>query len=185
MAILPILSFPDPRLRTKARAIDGVTDEIRQLAADMLATMYAAPGIGLAASQVDRHIQLIVMDLSESQNEPQVFVNPKITPLTTDTKRYDEGCLSVPDAYEGVERIARVRIEAFDLDGREIVIDADDLLAVCIQHEIDHLNGVLFVDHISALKRKRIRDSLVKAEREKKRDQAAATNKPKSPSSAK
>jgi len=169
MATLPILSFPDPRLRTHAKPIGKITDEIRTLAADMLETMYAAPGVGLAASQVDRHIELIVMDISEEKNQPRVFINPKITPIGTDTAPYEEGCLSVPEIYDKVERPSHVRIDALDLDGKAFSLDAEGLLAVCIQHEMDHLNGKLFVDYLSPLKRQRIKDKLVKREREKVR----------------
>jgi len=169
MAVLPILKFPDPRLRTIAQPVKQVDAAIRQLAADMLDTMYAAPGIGLAASQVDQHIHLIVMDLSEDKTQPLVFVNPKITALTTDTAPYEEGCLSVPEVYDRVERPAQVRIDALDLDGKPFSIDADGLLAVCIQHEMDHLDGKLFVDYLSPLKRQRIRDKMSKRERQKVR----------------
>jgi peptide deformylase len=169
MAILTILSFPDPRLRTRAKPIDTVTDSIRTLASDMLETMYAAPGIGLAASQVDRHIELIVMDISEEKNQPMIFINPKVTPLGTETTPYQEGCLSVPEVFDSVERPARVRIEALNLSGQSISMEADGLLAVCIQHEMDHLSGKLFVDYLSPLKRQRIKDKLVKREREKVR----------------
>lgn len=165
MALLPILNFPDQRLRTKAKPVEVVDDQIRTLAADMLETMYAAPGIGLAASQVDRHIQLIVMDLSEEKNQPMVFINPKITPLTEDTQPYEEGCLSVPQIFDKVERPAQVKIEALDLDGKTFTLEADGLLAVCIQHEMDHLDGKLFVDYLSPLKRQRIREKIAKAER--------------------
>ena len=165
MALLPILNFPDPRLRTKAIPVEVVDDQIRTLAADMLETMYAAPGIGLAASQVDRHIQLIVMDLSEEKNQPMVFINPRITPLTEDTQPYEEGCLSVPQIFDKVERPVRVKIEALDLDGKTFTLEADGLLAVCIQHEMDHLDGKLFVDYLSPLKRQRIREKIAKAER--------------------
>lgn len=165
MALLPILNFPDPRLRTKAKPVEVVDNQIRTLAADMLETMYAAPGIGLAASQVDRHIQLIVMDLSEEKNQPMVFINPRITPLTEDTQPYEEGCLSVPQIFDKVERPARVKIEALDLDGKTFTLEADGLLAVCIQHEMDHLDGKLFVDYLSPLKRQRIREKIAKAER--------------------
>lgn len=169
MALLPILSFPDPRLRTQAKPVEKITDEIRTLASNMLETMYAAPGVGLAASQVDRHIELIVMDISEDKSKPMVFINPKVTPLSTETAPYEEGCLSVPEIYDKVERPARVRIEALDLTGQSICLDADGLLAVCIQHEMDHLKGKLFVDYLSPLKRQRIKDKLVKREREKVR----------------
>lgn len=169
MALLPILSFPDPRLRTRAKPIETITDEIRTLASNMLETMYAAPGVGLAASQVDRHIELIVIDISEDKSQPLVFINPKVTPLSTETAPYEEGCLSVPEVYDKVERPARVRIEALDLHGQTFSMDADGLLAVCIQHEMDHLKGKLFVDYLSPLKRQRIKDKLVKREREKVR----------------
>lgn len=170
MALLPILSFPDPRLRTKAKPVEQVNDEIRQLVNDMLETMYAAPGIGLAASQVDRHIQLIVMDLSEEKNEPRVFINPSVTPLTEELQPYEEGCLSVPQVFDKVERPARVRIEFLDLEGKQQSINADGLLAVCIQHEMDHLDGKLFVDYLSPLKRQRIREKISKQERQKEKE---------------
>lgn len=170
MALLPILSFPDPRLRTKAKPVEQVNDEIRQLVNDMLETMYAAPGIGLAASQVDRHIQLIVMDLSEEKNEPRVFINPSVTPLTEELQPYEEGCLSVPQVFDKVERPARVRIEFLDLEGKQQSINAEGLLAVCIQHEMDHLDGKLFVDYLSPLKRQRIREKISKSERQKEKE---------------
>ncbi|HEX6591075.1 MAG TPA: peptide deformylase [Moraxellaceae bacterium] len=160
--ILPILEFPDPRLRTKAKPVARVDDSIRQLIADMLETMYDAKGIGLAATQVDQHIQLIVMDLSEEKDEPRVFINPVVTPLCEEKAPYDEGCLSVPGFYETVERPAEVRINALDRDGQPFEIVAEGLLAVCIQHEIDHLNGKLFVDYLSSLKRERIKKKLEK-----------------------
>jgi len=169
MAVLPILQFPDPRLRNTAQPIQQVDAQIRQLAADMIETMYAAAGIGLAASQVDRHLQLIVMDLSEDKNQPMLFINPRITPLTEQTQPYDEGCLSIPETYERVERPAQIRIEALDLEGKAFTMDADGLLAVCIQHEMDHLDGKLFVDYLSPLKRQRIRDKMTKRERQKVR----------------
>ena len=166
MALLPILSFPDPRLRTIAKPVEEVTDDIRQLAADMLETMYEAPGIGLAATQVDQHIQLIVMDLSEEKDQPMVFINPKITPLTQETQPYEEGCLSVPQIYDKVSRPSRVKIEALSLEGKSFELEADGLLAVCIQHEMDHLNGKLFVDYLSTLKRDRIKKKLEKKHRQ-------------------
>ncbi|MDP2227940.1 MAG: peptide deformylase [Moraxellaceae bacterium] len=162
MALLPILEFPDPRLRTKARPVTAVDASVRQLIDDMTETMYEAKGIGLAASQVDRHIQLIVMDLSEDKSSPRVFINPVITPLGDERSPYDEGCLSVPGFYETVERPARVKIEALDRNGERFEEVADGLLAVCIQHEIDHLNGKLFVDYLSSLKRERIKKKLEK-----------------------
>lgn len=169
MAVLPILKFPDARLRTIAQPIQQVDAQIQQLAADMVETMYAAAGIGLAASQVDRHLQLIVMDLSEDKSQPQIFINPRVTPLTEQTQPYDEGCLSVPEIYDRVERTAQVRIDALDLEGKAFSIEADGLLAVCIQHEMDHLDGKLFVDYLSPLKRQRIRDKMTKRERQKVR----------------
>lgn len=169
MATLPILTFPDQRLRTIAKPVETVTDDIRQLAADMFETMYAAPGIGLAATQVDRHIQLIVMDLSEQKDQPQVFINPVLTPLTDQTAPYEEGCLSVPQIYDKVERSSRVKIEALNLDGEKFTIEADGLLAVCIQHEMDHLNGKLFVDYLSPLKRQRARDKIEKLQKSRQR----------------
>ena len=173
MALLPILSFPDPRLRTIAKPIEHVNDAIRQLAADMFETMYAAPGIGLAATQVDHHIQLIVMDLSESKDQPLVFINPKITTLTEETQPYEEGCLSVPQIYDKVERPSRVKIEALDLNGDAFEMEADGLLAVCIQHEMDHLDGKLFVDHLSPLKRQRAREKVEKVLRQRQKREAA------------
>ncbi len=162
MALLPILEFPDPRLRTVAKPVAEVTDEIRQLVKDMLETMYAAPGIGLAASQVDRHIRLLVVDVSEDQSKPQVFINPTFEPISAETKAYDEGCLSIPGFYESVERPDLIRVSALDLHGKAQTVEADGLLSVCIQHEIDHLDGKLFVDYISALKRNRIKAKLEK-----------------------
>ncbi|MEO6699439.1 MAG: peptide deformylase [Paraperlucidibaca sp.] len=162
MALLPILEFPDPRLRTLAKPVTAVTDDIRQLAKDMLETMYAAPGIGLAATQVDHHIRLLVVDVSEDQSQPQVFINPTFEAISPEKKLYDEGCLSVPGFYEEVERIDHIRITALDLQGQAHIMEADGLLSVCIQHEIDHLNGKLFVDYLSALKRNRIKAKLEK-----------------------
>lgn len=167
MAILNILEFPHPRLRIIAKPVETVDDEIRQLIDDMLETMYAAPGIGLAATQVDRHIRLIVMDLSEEKNEPRVFINPELETLTDDMGEYQEGCLSVPGFYENVERPLQVRIRALDRDGQPFEEIAEGMLAVCIQHECDHLNGKLFVDYLSTLKRDRIRKKLEKQHKQK------------------
>ena len=166
MAILPILCYPDPRLHKVARPVQAVDDRIRTLVADMLATMYDAHGIGLAATQVDVHQRLIVMDLSEDQTQPRVFINPEITPLTDEVAPYEEGCLSVPGFYEKVQRPARVRIKALDRDGNTFEEEADELLATCIQHEIDHLDGKLFVDYVSRLKRDRIKKKLEKIHRQ-------------------
>lgn len=171
MALLPVLSFPDPRLRTIAKPVGKVTQEIRQLAADMFETMYEAPGIGLAATQVDHHIQLIVMDLSEDKTQPLVFINPKVTPLTQEIQSYEEGCLSVPQIYDKVERPSRVKIDAIGLDGKAFEMDVDGLLAVCIQHEMDHLDGKLFVDYLSPLKRQRAREKVEKIVRQRQKEQ--------------
>lgn len=162
MAVLPILSYPDPRLRTIATPVKEVTTEIKTLISDMIETMYDAEGIGLAASQVDKHIQLIVMDLSENKDTPIVFINPKVTPLVEEKQPYEEGCLSVPEVYDKVERPNKVRIEALDQDGKAIDQEAEGLLAVCIQHEMDHLNGIIFVDYLSHLKQTRARDKVKK-----------------------
>ena len=172
MALLPILSFPDPRLRTIAKPVETVTDDIRQLAADMFETMYEAPGIGLAATQVDHHIQLIVMDLSENKDQPMVFINPKVTSLTEEMLPYEEGCLSVPQIYDKVERPSRVKINAIGLDGQAFEMEADGLLAVCIQHEMDHLNCKLFVYYLSPLKRQRAREKVEKVVRQRVKDKA-------------
>ena len=167
MAILDILEFPDPRLRTVAKPVEKVDDELRKLIDDMFETMYDAPGIGLAASQVNVHKRLLVLDVSEDQSEPMVFINPEITPLTEALGSYREGCLSVPGFYKEVERPERVRIKALDRDGQPFEMEADGLLAVCIQHEIDHLDGKLFVDYVSRLKRDRIRKKLQKVARQR------------------
>ena len=165
MAVLEILEFPDPRLRTEAKPVTEVTDATRSLIDDMLQTMYAAPGIGLAATQVNVHERIIVIDVSEGQDEPQVFINPRITVLDEALHDYDEGCLSVPGFYETVSRPRTIRVEALDREGASFERDVDGLLATCLQHEIDHLNGKLFVDYISPLKRQRIRKKLEKDQR--------------------
>ncbi|KAA1174175.1 peptide deformylase [Marinobacter salinexigens] len=160
--ILEILEYPDPRLRTIAKPVDEVTGDIRKLIDDMFETMYDAPGIGLAATQVNVHKQIIVMDLSEDKDEPRVFINPEVTVLDGDYEAMQEGCLSVPGFYEDVERVEHCLIKALDRDGNAFELEATGLLAVCIQHEMDHLNGKLFVDYLSALKRNRIRKKLEK-----------------------
>ena len=175
MAILDILHFPDPRLRIKAKPIATVTDSHRRLAQDMLATMYAAPGIGLAATQVGVDQRLIVVDVSEHGDQPQVFLNPELL-AKEGTEVMQEGCLSVPGVYEEVERAERVRVRVMDLDGKSREFDADGLLAVCIQHEIDHLDGKLFVDYLSDLKRQRIRKRIEKEERELKERRSQASS---------
>ncbi|PKM23201.1 MAG: peptide deformylase [Gammaproteobacteria bacterium HGW-Gammaproteobacteria-14] len=165
MAILEILEFPDPRLRTVAKPVDTVDDALRKLIDDMFETMYAAPGIGLAASQVNVHRRLLVLDVSDDGDQPMVFINPEITPIGTDTKPYDEGCLSVPGFHETVERPDRIHVRALGRDGQPFEMEAGGLLAVCLQHEIDHLDGKLFVDYVSRLKRERIRKKLEKIQR--------------------
>ncbi len=166
MAILNILEFPDSRLRTIAKPVAVVDDEVRQLVDDMFETMYEAPGIGLAATQVNVHKRIVVMDLSEDRTEPRVFINPELEPLTDDMGQYQEGCLSVPGFYENVDRPQRVKVKALDRDGKPYELIAEDLLAVCIQHECDHLNGKLFVDYLSTLKRDRIKKKLEKLHRQ-------------------
>ncbi len=166
MALLEILEFPDPRLRTLAEPVTDVTDDTRQLIDDMLETMYAAPGVGLAATQINVHQQIVVIDTSEEQDEPLVFINPKIEVLDQQTHDYDEGCLSVPGFYETVTRPLNIRVSALDRQGQEFTLEPDGLLAVCIQHELDHLNGKLFVDYLSRLKRDRIRKKLEKQHRQ-------------------
>lgn len=161
MALLEILEFPDPRLRTHAKKVETVTPELKKLAQDMLETMYQAPGIGLAATQVNVHKRLLVIDISEEKNQPMVFFNPEIL-SRTGAQEYNEGCLSVPGFYENVERADIVRVRAMGLDGKEFELEAAGLLSVCIQHEMDHLDGKLFVDHISPLKRQRIKQKMEK-----------------------
>ncbi|NNF40890.1 MAG: peptide deformylase [Woeseiaceae bacterium] len=164
MAKLKILEFPDPRLRTKATPIEAVDDDLRALIADMFETMYAAPGIGLAATQVDVHKRLLVADISADQSEPHAFINPEI--LEKDGVIVsDEGCLSVPGYYEEVERAEHIRLRYLDRNGDARTMEAEGLLAVCIQHEIDHLDGKLFVDYLSEAKRQRIRKKLMKERR--------------------
>ncbi|MAK45355.1 MAG: peptide deformylase [Spongiibacter sp.] len=167
MAVLEILEFPDPRLRTVAKPVENVDDRIRKIIDDMFDTMYEAPGIGLAASQVDIHEQIVVIDVSEDRSEPLVFINPEITVLDEEIFQYDEGCLSVPGFYETVERPRHVRVKALDRIGDLFEIEPEGLLAVCIQHENDHLLGKLFVDYLSPLKRNRIRGKLEKQHKRK------------------
>ena len=166
MAVLEILEFPDPRLRTKAKPVTQVTEATRRLIADMLETMYEAPGIGLAATQVNVHERLLVIDVSEDRNHPLVFINPEITVLDPDLGEYDEGCLSVPGFYETVSRPRRIKVTALDSNGESFTRELDGLLAICLQHEIDHLEGKLFVDYLSPLKRQRIRKKLEKQQRQ-------------------
>jgi peptide deformylase len=165
MALRQILHFPDPRLRKKATAITKVTDDIRQLADDMLETMYDAPGIGLAATQINVQKRLIVIDISQDMTEPYIFINPEIAQKQGE-REHEEGCLSVPDSYEVVTRADTVRVTALDRNGKPFELDADGLLATCIQHEIDHLDGKLFVDYLSNLKRQRIKKRLEKQQKQ-------------------
>lgn len=161
MARLSIICYPDPRLHIKAKKIEQVDDSIRRLAADLAETMYAAPGVGLAATQVDRHIQLIVIDVSEDKSRLMTFINPEILARDGECEG-EEGCLSVPGIYETVTRSAWVRVRALGLDGRPFELEANDLLAVCIQHEMDHLQGKVFVEYLSRLKQTRIKSKLTK-----------------------
>jgi peptide deformylase len=165
MAILDILHYPDARLRNKARPVQQVDDALRTLVDDMFETMYQAPGIGLAATQVNVGKRLLVIDISEEKDSPLCFINPQILEKDGE-EQMEEGCLSVPGIFEKVTRADRIRVRALDRDGEPFEIDADGLLAVCIQHEIDHLDGKLFVDYLSSLKRQRIRKKLEKEERQ-------------------
>ncbi len=164
MAILDVLSFPDERLRTVAKPVSEVNDEIKQLVSDMFETMKDENGIGLAATQVDRHVQVVVMDVSEDQNEPRVFINPEITHKDGSTIS-EEGCLSVPGNYAKVERAESITVKALNEHGETFELEAEGLLAICIQHELDHLKGKLFIDYLSPLKRQRIRKKLEKEAR--------------------
>jgi peptide deformylase len=166
MAVLDILRYPDARLHTVAKPVAVVDDRIRQLVRDMADTMYAAPGVGLAATQVDVHEQVIVIDTSEARDALQVFINPEIVSLGDQHKIYEEGCLSVPGIYDEVERPNRVTVRALDADGRPFTVEAEGLLAVCIQHEMDHLAGKVFVQYLSRLKQGRIRSKMLKIDRQ-------------------
>lgn len=164
MAILEILKYPDPRLRTKAKPVTKVDAELRRQVDDMYETMYESKGVGLAATQVNIHLQLFTMDVSETRDQRICVINPEI--ISAEGIQYEaEGCLSVTDAYDNVERALKVRLRGTDLDGKPIEFDAENLMAVCIQHEIDHLNGILFIDHLSRLKQERIRKKTEKAQR--------------------
>jgi peptide deformylase len=172
MALLNILRYPDPRLHKVAKPVTVFDERIKTLVADMAETMYAAPGVGLAATQIDVHEQVIVIDVSDEGRELRVFINPEVLWASDDKRVYDEGCLSVPGIYDGVERPARVKVRAFDAEGKPFEVEADDLLAVCIQHEMDHLKGKVFVEYLSPLKRNRIKTKLQKEERELKKSAA-------------
>ena len=169
MALLHILRYPDPRLNTVAKPVADVDDRIRRLVDDMLETMYAAEGVGLAATQVDVHQRVIVMDTSDTHDKPLVLINPEIVARSEDMSVSDEGCLSVPLTYDKVRRHSRVAVRALDRDGREFEREAGGLLAVCIQHEMDHLMGKVFVEYLSAFKRERIRTRMLKKAREEQR----------------
>jgi peptide deformylase len=166
MALLPILHYPDPRLHTVAKPVTEVNSKIKKLVDDMAQTMYDAPGIGLAATQVDVHLQVIVIDLSDERDQLQVFINPELVWASEEKKAWQEGCLSVPDFFDEVVRPSEVRVKALDRDGKPFEVHADGLLAVCIQHEMDHLQGKVFVEYLSSLKRMRISSKLKKKKKE-------------------
>jgi peptide deformylase len=166
MALLTVLCYPDPRLHQIAKPVAEVDARIKKIVADMAQTMYDAPGVGLAATQVDIHERIIVIDVSDEQNELRVFINPEITWASAETKSWREGCLSVPDFYDEVERPSNIKLKALDLDGQAFEIEADGLLAVCLQHELDHLQGKVFVEYLSFLKRNRISQKMKKRAKE-------------------
>jgi len=170
MSLLPILQFPDPRLNTLARPVQKVDERIKTLIADMLETMYDANGIGLAATQINVHERLIVIDTSEERNAPMVLINPEIVWASPERVMNDEGCLSVPGIYDGVERATQVKVTALDGEGQSRTIEADGLLAICIQHEMDHLLGKVFVEYLSPLKRNRIKTKMLKVKRDLEKD---------------
>ena len=165
MALLPILCYPDPRLHKVAQPVQAVDDRLRALIDDMLETMYEANGIGLAATQIDVHQRLVVIDTSEERNQPMVLTTPEITWMSDERVKGDEGCLSVPGIYDGVERATAVKVTALDRDGQTQNIEAEGLLAICIQHELDHLKGKVFVEYLSPLKQGRIKTKMVKAQK--------------------
>ncbi len=169
MALLPILRFPDPRLHTVARPVAAVDERIRQLADDMLQTMYAAEGVGLAATQVNVHERLVVMDTSEQHDKPLVLINPEIVRRSAEMAVNEEGCLSVPQTWDQVERHASVTVRALNREGKVFEFDAEGLTAVCVQHEMDHLMGHVFVEYLSPLKRDRIRTRMLKKTRDEQR----------------
>jgi len=166
MTQLTILRYPDPRLKTVAKPVAAVNARVRTLVSDMLETMYAAEGIGLAASQVDVHECLVVIDVSEGRDQPLVLINPEIVWASPETQVNDEGCLSVPGVYDGVERASAIRVQALDQDGKTQTHSAEGLLAVCVQHEMDHLMGKVFVEYLSPLKRNRIKTKMIKQKKE-------------------
>ncbi len=166
MALLPILTYPDPRLHTVAKPVAQIDDRIRQLVDDMLETMYDAKGVGLAATQVNVHERVVVIDTSEERNDPLVLINPEIVAASDEMIVWEEGCLSVPTVYDKVDRHARVKVRATNRDGQVYEFEGDELLAVCVQHELDHLAGKVFVEYLSPLKRNRIKTKLVKRARD-------------------
>ena len=180
MAHLAILEYPDPRLRIRAEPVTEFDDDLRQLVADMLQTMYAAPGIGLAATQVDVHRRILVADVSEEHNEPICLINPEI--LSAEGRvSYEEGCLSVPEVFEAVERAERIHVRAQNERGETFELEVEGLLAICIQHEMDHLEGKLFVDYLSALKRDRLKKKALKKAKREAGDRATEPTKPAAP----
>ena len=172
MTQLTILRYPDPRLHTVAKPVADVNQRLSQLVSDMFETMYEAAGIGLAATQVDVHERLIVIDVSEKHDEPMVLINPELVWRSEETRLGEEGCLSVPGIYDGVERSIAVKVQALNLDGQSQIYEAEGMLAVCIQHEMDHLLGKVFVEYLSPLKRNRIKTKLVKQKKDEERDAA-------------
>ena len=172
MTQLTILRYPDPRLHTVAKPVADVNQRLSQLVSDMFETMYEAAGIGLAATQVDVHERLIVIDVSEKRDEPMVLINPELVWRSEETRLGEEGCLSVPGIYDGVERSIAVKVQALNLDGQSQIYEAEGMLAVCIQHEMDHLLGKVFVEYLSPLKRNRIKTKLVKQKKDEERDAA-------------
>ncbi|EJL82673.1 peptide deformylase [Polaromonas sp. CF318] len=172
MSQLTILRYPDPRLHTVAKPVAAVDARLRKLADDMFETMYEASGIGLAATQVNVHERLIVIDVSEDRNQPMVLINPEILWASEEKRVGDEGCLSVPGIYDGVERSIAIKVQALDLDGKPQVYEAEGMLAVCIQHEMDHLLGKVFVEYLSPLKRNRIKTKMIKQKKDEERESA-------------
>ena len=172
MTQLTILRYPDPRLHTVAKPVADVNQRLTQLVSDMFETMYEAAGIGLAATQVDVHERLIVIDVSEKRDEPMVLINPELVWRSEETRLGEEGCLSVPGIYDGVERSIAVKVQALNLDGQSQIYEVEGMLAVCIQHEMDHLMGKVFVEYLSPLKRNRIKTKLVKQKKDEERDAA-------------
>jgi peptide deformylase len=171
MTLLTILEYPDPRLKTKAKPVTEFTPDLKKLADDMAQTMYKAPGIGLAATQVDRHIRMVVIDVTEDRSDLRTFVNPIIIAKEGKAKG-EEGCLSVPGIYDDVERAEKVTVRAQDVHGKTFELEADGLLSVCIQHELDHLEGKVFVEYLSSLKQTRVKSKLLKAKREREKQSA-------------